>query len=221
MKSLTLCFILIYALPVLAFSQQERTEIMEFLGEFQDGYDLRDTSKVKEWTHRLMKKEVSIIGTNGVFPNTGEWQKGLDWAERLFANDWMRWGVLDIDIENADIQIVSDDVAIVAMFATVTKSVENGYGRSNQANMERCVHRLASLSNDTTKSAEQKLFTAIWDAGMVLKHTGIGETFVWPVRISMVLVKENRKWKMFQTHYSYPMAGYPPIRLVGDKAISY
>jgi len=216
-----LFFLFIYALPVLVFSQQERTDILNFLEEFQDGYNLRDTSKVKEWTHRLMTDDVYIIGTNGVYPNTGEWQKGIKKAEVLFSNDWTRWGVLEADIENADIQIVSDDVAIVAMFATVTKSVENGYGRSNKANMERCIQRLASLSNDTTKSAEQKLYTAIWDAGMVLKQTELGETFVWPVRISMVLVKKENKWEMVQTHYSYPMAGYPPVRLIGNEIITY
>jgi len=205
----------------MVLSQPEKSEIFDFLKEFQDGYNLRDTAKVKEWVYQLMSDDVQIIGTNGVYPNTGEWQKGLKWAEILFANDWNRWGVLNADIENADIQIVSDDVAIVAMFATVTKSIENGYGRSNKANMERCVQRLASLSNDTTKSVEQKLFTAIWDAGMVLKQTELGETFVWPVRISMVLVKKENKWKMVQTHYSYPMAGYPPIRLIGNEIITY
>jgi len=205
----------------MVMSQPEKSEIVKFLNRFQEGYYLRDTSKVREWVQNLMTEDVYIMGTNGVYPNTGEWQQGLDKAEMLFSSDWKYWGVLKADIENADIQIISDNVAMVAMFATVTKSIENGYGRSNEANMERSIQRLADLSKVTTKSIELKLFTAIWDAGMVLKHTELRETFVWPIRISMVLVKRSNIWKMSQTHYSYPMSGYPPVRIVDGKVINY
>jgi len=201
--------------------QKVRDQIKEFLTEFQEGYNNRDLSKVREWTHELMTEDVHIIGTNGVFPDTGEWQTGLDKAEELFANDWKRWGVLEADIENSDIQILTPDVVIVAMTATVTKSPENGFGRSNEENIERCLRRLAELEEDTTKSAQLKLFTAIWDAGMVLKQTELGETFIWPIRISMVLIEKEGNWMMAQTHYSYPMFGYPPIRLIDGKVVTY
>jgi len=202
-------------------NQKVRDEVIEFLNKFQEGYNKKDVSKVKEWTHELMTRDVYIIGTNGVFPNTGEWQVGIDKAEELFANDWKRWGVLETDINNSDIKILTPDVAMVAMKATVTKSPENGFGRSNEDNIKRCLRRLTGLEEDTTKSAQLKLFTAIWDAGMVLKHTELGDTFVWPIRISMVLIKKEGNWKMAQTHYSYPMFGYPPIRLIDGKVVTY
>lgn len=201
--------------------ENAQKEILEFLNKFQAGYTLKDVSKVKEWTHDIMTDDVYIIGTNGVFPNTGEWQVGIDKAEKLFANDWKYWGVLDADIKNADIRILSPTTAMVAMKATVTKSPQNGYGRSNEANMERSITRFAELKNDSTKTIRQKLYTAIWDAGMVLKNIELGETFVWPIRISMVLIKQGGKWKMVQTHYSYPMSGYPPVRLVDGEVINY
>lgn len=129
--------------------------------------------------------------------------------------------MLDADIQNADIRILSPTTAMIAMKATVTKSPENGYGRTNEANMERGLSRLSSLKDDSTKTTRQKLYTAIWDAGMVLKNMELGETFVWPIRISMVLIKQDGKWKMTQTHYSYPMAGYPPVRLVDGEVNNY
>jgi hypothetical protein len=35
------------------------------------------------------------------------------------------------------------------------------------------------------------------------------------------LVKKNGSWKMAQTHYSYPMFGNLPIRLVDGKVVAY
>ena len=128
---------------------------------------------------------------------------------------------MEADVDNSDIRILTPDVAIVAMTATVTKNPKNGFGRSNEENMERCLGRLAELEKDAAKSARLKLFTAIWDAGMVLKHTELGDIFIWPIRISMVLIKKDGSWKMMQTHYSYPMSGYPPIRLVEGKVVAY
>ena len=168
-----------------------------------------------------MTKDVYIMGTNGVYPHTSEWQVGIEKATQLFANDWKRWGVLETDMKNVDIRILNQNVALVAMPATVTKSVKNGFGRSNEENMERSLKRLASLEKNTSKSARLKLFTAIWDAGMVLKHTELGETFIWPIRISMVLIKEEGKWKMTQTHFSYPMSGYPPVRIINGQVVNY
>jgi hypothetical protein len=107
------------------------------------------------------------------------------------------------------------------MTATVIKSPDNEFGRTNEENMERCIKRLASLEKNNSKSTRLKLFTAIWDAGMVLKHTELGETFTWPIRISMVLTKKEGKWKMNQTHFSYPMAGYPPVRIIDGQVVNY
>jgi hypothetical protein len=198
-----------------------KAEIKGFLEKFQQGYSNRDAAKVDPWVQELMTRDVYIIGTNAVYPNTGEWQVGHEKAKQLFANDWKRWGVLEADVENADIRIVKKNVALVAMTATVTKSIKNGYGRSKEENMKRCLKRLATLEKDDKKSTQLKLFTAIWDAGMVLKHAQLGETLIWPIRITMVLVKEKGKWKMAQTHYSYPMAGYPPVRLVDGQVVGY
>lgn len=203
------------------FDPMERMKIIDFLNRFQEGYSVRDLSKVKQWAEALMTKDVIIIGTNAIYPNTGEWQTGIDKAIELFSNDWKRWGVLEADVKNADIKILNDQVALVALTATVTKSIKNGFGRSNEKNMTRCLRRLSNLETDNTRSTRMKLITAIWDAGMVLKNTELGETFVWPIRISLVLVKKMGKWKMIQTHYSYPMSGYPPIRLVEGKALGY
>ena len=202
-------------------NQQTKAEIAAFLNRFQAGYTKKDASLAGTWTRELMTPDVLIMGTNGVYPNTGEWQTGLEKAEGLFANDWRRWGVLEADLTNADIRLLKPNVAIVAMTATVTKSPENGYGRTNEDNMERCLTRLARLKEDSTKSVQLKLFTALWDAGMVLKHTELGETFVWPIRISMVLIREKDGWKMAQTHYSYPMSAYPPVRLIDGEIVNY
>ena len=199
----------------------EKNEIVEFLNKFQMGYSKQDLSMVKEWADEIMTKDVYILGTNAVYPNTSEWQVGIDKAYKLFSNDWRRWGVLKIDIKNADIRILNKEVALVAMTATVTKSVESGFAHGNDKNIERCLNRLASLETDMTKSNRLKLFTAIWDAGTVLKNTELGETMIWPIRISMVLVKFDGRWKMNQTHFSYPGSGYPQVRIVDGKVISY
>ena len=198
-----------------------RSEILKVLNKFQEGYTKRDLSNVKKWTQEIMTDDIYFIGTNGVYHHTGEWQVGIDKAEKMFGSDWERWGVFKADIKNSDIRVLSDNIGMVAFTAVVTKSPENGFGRTNEENMKRSLKRLSSLDKNTAKLTKLKLYTAIWDIGTVLKHTELGETFNWPVRITMTIVKKKGNWKINHAHFSYPSSGYPSIRIVDGKVVSY
>ncbi len=199
----------------------EKEKVIEFLNKFQEGYTSRDLKNVRQWAESLMTEDISFIFTHAVSPDSREWQTGIEKAIQQFSNDWKRWGDLKTGIKGAEIKILNENTALVSMTATITRSVKNGFGRTNEKNIERCLKRLADLEKNDTKSTRLKLYTAIWDAGMVLKHTELGETFIWPLRVSMVLVKKKGKWKMNHVHFSHPMAGYPPVRIVDGKVVNY
>ena len=76
-----------------------RTEIIQLLKKFQDGYTKRDTSQVKSFIQQLFSEEnIFILGT---MPH--EICIGHKEVSRLVFADWYRWGDCTFLIDNANI----------------------------------------------------------------------------------------------------------------------
>jgi hypothetical protein len=41
-----------------------------------------------------------------------------------------------------------------------------------------------------------------------------GQTFVWPLRLTAVVVREAGDWKFAQMNFSFPTVYFPDVRLV-------
>jgi hypothetical protein len=91
-----------------------RAEILEQLGHFQEGYDLRDTTILESYMDALFSKEnILILGTM-----PGEIYSGYVEAADLVSSDWLYWGDVDMLVESANIS-ASDSVAWVSMIGHV------------------------------------------------------------------------------------------------------
>jgi hypothetical protein len=88
-----------------------RSEIVEQLRKFQDGYTNRDTSQVKLFMEQLFSRDnILVLGT---MPH--EILIGQDKASKLIFSDWKSWGDCTFLIDNAHISTAGN----VAWISTI------------------------------------------------------------------------------------------------------
>jgi len=186
-------------------------KIKMLLEQIQKGYTSRDESTIDSWVDQLFHKEVTIIGTNAVRPGDFEWKKGLESAKQMFENDWKNWGDVKMDLDEAEVDIV-DNVAWVALYATVTRNTAESDTRSSEASRKRSLQRIKEYTEKEWTST-RVLYEVIYDASMILTQYERGDVFVWPIRITLGLIDEGEGWKIRQVHFSFPGRGFPNVRI--------
>jgi len=95
-------------------SGEVRSEILEQLVYFNEGYLLRDTSILETYMDRLFSRENILI--LGVMPP--EIYSGYIEAADLVSSDWLYWGDVNMLVESSNIS-VSDSVAWFSMIGNV------------------------------------------------------------------------------------------------------
>lgn len=89
-----------------------RSEVMQQLKRFQEGYTKRDVSKVDKFAEQLLSKDnIVIIGTGGLH----ETCIGYEEAASLIETDWEEWGDCRFLMDNAQISAFGD----TAWFSTI------------------------------------------------------------------------------------------------------
>ena len=180
-------------------------EIRSLLQSFQDGYTRRDVSQVDSFME-LFTLEAEVIGTNGVKPGRDEWYLDRASARELIEGDWVGWGDLRLDLDSISIHN-RGEVGWVAATATVTQTI----GPENYASYLEFIKKFLAESN---LSAEQKLLYILRGGTNTLYELRRGETFVWALRFTAVVVREQDGWKFAQVNFSFPTIYFPDVRLV-------
>ena len=95
--------------------QPVRADVLEILREFQAGYLRRDPNQLGDFMQRLFPQDqdVRAIGTE-----VTEWKNGYDSIAQLIKYDWLTWGDLHLDVDDAVIDS-TEDVAWLATTGTV------------------------------------------------------------------------------------------------------
>lgn len=97
--------------PASNISEHNRQAIEKTLKVFQEGYTLRDASKIDECIAQTIDTvSIFILGTN---PN--EIFEGKDGAQALLYGDWTYWGSVKYDIDRLYADQITDSVAYVAL----------------------------------------------------------------------------------------------------------
>ncbi len=192
-------------------SEEDELQLKTILEKLQEGYSKRDVSKVKSWIQELFDEEVTVIGTNAINAGDFEWRKGHDAAIEMFQSDWQNWGDVVMNLTNAQIDI-EDQNAWIAMNATVTRNTKDSERHSAELSRQRSLKRIKEYSEKKWKS-KRALYEIIHDASMILTQYERGETFVWPIRISLGLIKRQNNWKIRNVHFSFPGRGFPNVRI--------
>ena len=180
-------------------------EIRLLLQTFQDGYTHRDLTQVDTFM-KLFSDDAEVIGTNGVAPGVDEWYMDRLSARELVAGDWDGWGDLRLDLDAMSVRN-RGDVGWVAAPATVTKII----GEENYASY---LDFVKHLIDDSKLSPEQKLLHILRGGTNTVYELRRGETFVWALRFTAVVVREEDGWKFAQMNFSFPTIYFPDVRLM-------
>lgn len=182
-----------------------QAEIQALLHAFQDGYTRRDLSRLDEFM-TLFTPEIEVIGTNGIKAGMDEWYTSRDSARELVKGDWETWGDLRLNLDTASIR-VHGQVGWIAAGATVSKTI----GAENYASYLEFVKEFLQSSS---LPAEQKLHFILRGGTNTVYELRRGEKFVWPLRLTAVVVHEPAGWKFAQMNFSFPTIYFPDVRIL-------
>ena len=102
--------------PASNISEPNRQAIEKTLKVFQEGYTLRDASKIGECIAQTIDTaSIFILGTN---PN--EILKGKDGAQGLLYGDWTYWGSVKYDIDRLYADQITDSIVYVVFPGNIT-----------------------------------------------------------------------------------------------------
>jgi hypothetical protein len=182
-------------------------EIRHLLQRFQDGYARRDPSGLETFM-ALFVADAEVIGTNGIAPGVEEWYQGRDAARELVAGDWDGWGDVRLDLSGASIR-ARGEVGWIAATATVTQTI----GAENYASF---LDHVKAFIDEADLPADQKLHYILRGGANTLYELRRGERFVWPLRLTAVVVREADGWRFGQLHFSFPTIYFPDVRAMAD-----
>lgn len=179
-------------------SQTENQAVRAVLQKFQDGYTIRDKSKLDEFMQLFAPTDqIELIGV-GAFERGGrEWFNGRAAIREIIAGDWTYWGVIDIDVEGAKITI-SGETAWFSTTGTLTSGDE--YEKAYPFYLE----QMRDLLMDEKKSFDERLTNATHFGVNRLRDRMRGAGTKWPFVITAVLVKTDGKWGFHTIHWSFP-----------------
>ena len=102
--------------PASNISDPNKQAIEKTLKAFQEGYTLRDVSKIGECIAQTIDTaSIFILGTN---PN--EIFKGKEGVQRLLYGDWAYWGSVNYDIDRLYADQITDSIAYVVFPGNIT-----------------------------------------------------------------------------------------------------
>jgi hypothetical protein len=187
--------------------QANQDEIKAVLSRFQDGYTQRDVGDLDMFM-QLFSDDIhlEVIGTGGIDPGDDEWCRSLEAVRELIKNDWESWGDLHLEIERARIS-THGDVAWCAMPATVIMHFDR------EESYQDYLDYLQQLAKDEAiGSTRDRLLEILRGTTNSLYEFERGETFVWPLRFTAVLVKEGQ-WRFHQMQFSFATTRFPDVRI--------
>lgn len=187
--------------------QEDITSVRAVLHSFQDGYSKRDGKAIDAFLNLFVPDEgQEVIGTSAVSMANEEWCKGQAATRALVAADWESWGDLALDVEAANIHI-HGDMAWLSTTGTVSQTIPLEHSYTGMASF------LQRFKQGRTEGEiEEELLNVILGAASALSAKHKGESYVWPIRFTAVLVKQKELWKFHQIHFSYPTIHLPQVR---------
>ena len=180
-------------------------DIETLLQAFQEGYVHRDVNQLDAFME-LFTPDVEIIGTNGTKPGAQEWYTSRDAARELVKGDWEGWGDLRLEMESVNIQ-THGDVGWIAVPATVTEII----GDENYASY---LDHVKEFIETSSLPPEQKLLSILRGGTNTVYELRRGAKFVWPLRLTAVVVRQVAGWQFGQVHFSFPTTHFPDERIL-------
>jgi hypothetical protein len=184
---------------------QPEDEIRKVFHKFQEGYSARDVGRLDAFMD-LFGADFEIIGTAAVVPEDAEWHLTRESARMLFENDWLDWGNVLLDVDHARIR-VHGDIAWLSTSGTVSIYLRE---TNTYANF---LDHILEILGDHDLSPEARLYEILRGGTNTVYEARRGEDYVWPLRFTALLIKEDEQWRFYQMQFSYPTTRFPDVRL--------
>ncbi len=186
----------------------DQTAVMDVLRRFQAFYDARDVSQLDACMELFAADEdgLELIGTNASEPGLDEWCLGRAGVREILEGDWLYWGQVAMHLERARVTVCGD-AAWVSAPATVTKILEPRQGYENFVSYMRWV-----LDEQPEWSAEEKVLDILRGGTNTVFELQKGERFVWPARLTAVLLRQSQGWRFQHMQFSFPTTRFPDVR---------
>jgi len=182
----------------------QHTDIKQVLEKFQTGYKARDQNNLSSFLDELFVTDADsmIVGTG-----QREWIVGPDKIKGLVENDWKEWQELTIDIENAHIHEEGNSAWVTTKATcTLMYTMDQIMGFSMQM--------IKSTLDDPEQSITGKLAWLNQMTSRVLFEEKQGKVLKYALRLSVILIKREEKWKIHQMHFSFPNVLFPDGRIL-------
>jgi hypothetical protein len=179
-------------------SQNEIEQVREVLQKFQEGYTVRDKSKLDEFMEVFAPTdEIELIGVGASERGGSEWFNGRAAIREIIEGDWTYWGAVEIDVGGAVIA-VNKETAWFSTTGTLTSGDE--YEKAYPFYLE----QMRDLLMDESKSLDDRLTDATHFGVNRLRDRMRGKGAQWPFVITAILVKTYGKWGFHTIHWSFP-----------------
>jgi hypothetical protein len=187
---------------------QATAGVREALSQFQDGYTRRDPEQIAQFMHLFAPDEdLEVIGSGAIHPGQEEWCQGPEMAREMIESDWRYWGDVRLNIEGAHIH-TQGEVAWLATSGTVTMKLDPGEAYQDY------IDYMIEIAKRDNLNPQEKVLEIMRGSTNTLYEQSRGETFVWPLRFTAVLVFRDANWLFQQMQFSFPTTRYPDERIL-------
>ena len=181
-------------------------EVQKLLEKFQDGYTQRDPASLDTFMTLFSEgHDLEVIGTNAIQPGMDEWCLGSKAVREIIKTDWEHWGDVLFDLENVRIHL-QGDIGWLATSATVTDviSVDQRY--------HGYLDYVRHILENKDLHAEEKMHDIVQMGNDIMVDLTRSEQYVWPLRFTAVVIKQDGEWKFKQITFSFPTTRTPDVR---------
>lgn len=177
-------------------------EVKKVLEDFQELYKNKDISKVDNYVDEEFssREGLAVIGSS-----RGQWCFNTEDIKTLIkshlANENNYWKDVNFKFEEAKI-FADENVAWVVSLGVIRNTItEYEYIQNTIEKVKELLDREDRSKVDALKAASQMTNT--------LRQIEKGENYIWPVRFTCVLIKENQTWKFHQMQFSFDSESWP------------
>ncbi|EQB87869.1 ketosteroid isomerase-like protein [Clostridium punense] len=177
-------------------------EVKKVLGDFQELYKCKDIKKVDNYVDEEFssREDLAVLGSS-----MGQWCFNTEDIKTLIkshlANENNYWKDVNFKFQEAKI-FADENVAWVVSLGVIRNTItEDEYIENTIKKVKELLDREDRSKVDALKAASQMANT--------LRQIEKGENYIWPVRFTCVLIKENQAWKFHQMQFSFDSETWP------------
>lgn len=176
-------------------------EIRNLLRRFQNGYTVRDISRLDEFmTLFVSGDDAELIGIGAAVRNQNEWFQGSGRIREIIESDWKYWGEVMLDVETAKITVRGE----TAWLSTTGTLLQTDNIHTDEVTGF-VLKQMRDFLDDETLSPRDRLVEASHFGVRRWREREKKTGYPWSFVFTAVLVKDDNEWRFHTIHWSMPV----------------